>query len=423
MASTIGEGAYGEPTHIPIPNSQFSGSTSGIGGQSTETVSKYDSTYGFMRRYTPGSKMFTKLGRGLYNGPVGNWGHRTFQKINLVKQVGGVAGILSANPLARIKNTKFIALNYGRQHVDPQLPRGGSVPRVIDTTNVENPKAFYSDYNWGSGVQQRHEQPLYNPYHTIPPEGPRERTDPADEGVTENHGNLNAQTLEAYNERQQHQHFLNPMTGRAGTGFTTMGAYQDLLDMINNTEDGVEDLLNYLDNHLTTDTNDFTARRASNITHAFDVEAARRLFQRANVSASGGVGTEAVAEGAGGLGGIETTRDALGEESLEEYIARQKIVKALKGRGKQKAKDKGKPMDVDPKPENRRRRNSEGSGVPRNQRPAPALSNGLKAAPKVVVKKRYCFKITIEFLTNDKEYFRVDGHGLINKFPFSKNDL
>jgi hypothetical protein len=321
MASTIGEGAYGNPTHIPIPNSQFSGSTSGIGGQSTESVKKYDSTYGFMRRYTPGSKRFTKLGGYNYFGPTGNWGHRVLQKINLVKQVSGIAGYLSADPLARVKHTKFIAMNYGRQRVDPLLPRGGSVPRVIDTSNVEDPKSFYSDYNWGNAPQPFHVQPIHNPHHTIPPNDDQEGL-PTDPGPAKDDTLQSIeQRMKQHAQEQAHQRSLNPMAGGGGVGFsnTQSSSYSAHLDLLTGKTDGVEDLMASLNHHIPSGLNDFTTRRAAGITNIFAYPAVRMMAEGQVTQTTGNMDLEVgdVQSGKGGIGGIETGDSQLKSESKD----------------------------------------------------------------------------------------------------------
>lgn len=288
MTSSIGQGSYGLPTKIPIPDSQFQGSTSGIGGQSTETVSKYDSTFGFTFSYVPGSKrIHHKIGGYRYNGPTGNWGHRILRKVNLRKQVQGAAGILSANPMARIKNTKFISLNYGLQRVDPFLPRGGNVPRVVDTSNVEDPRSFYSDYNWGN-AQQQHEE-IAGGYATMPPN--KEPKLHSHVGDADDAANVPPQ--------QQPQHptdlppqAANPMSGRSG-----LGANFDHNDLIRRLEDFrrgsiVEELYNPAGNA------DLARRRGITLVDDDELRSA---------TARDGVSSSAIGSGLGLVGGIGTS--------------------------------------------------------------------------------------------------------------------
>lgn len=359
MASTIGQGAWGQPTRIPIPNTQFSGSTSGIGGQSTETVYKYDPTYTHAFRYMPGSKRFTKLGRGNYIGPTGNWGMRVLQKVNLRKQVSGSAGVLSADPKARLKPKKFIALNYGRQVVDPFLPRGGSIPRVVDTSNVEDPRSYYSDFNWGNGPQPHHDS-QGGTYYTIPPNG----TFPPDpyafkdkefdkelEYTTPPKPPNTPQEVSQAQSRQETFEQLNPMLGRnqLGLGGDMEEYIQDRLAGLEaqqnerqETEDDEEARLaadlgigepgsrrnsagERVDEFLLPipGDDDFARRRASNITQLYNQEVDGTyinnvVMDERSVTQSSGRGSGGNTEMAGGsgeLGGIATKPAKLKSEN------------------------------------------------------------------------------------------------------------
>ena len=300
MASSIGAAVYGKPTSVSIPKSLFSGSTSGIGGQSTETVKKYDPTFGFSFTYVPGSKMFTKIGGYNYNGPTGNWGQRTLTKVNLRKQVQGAAGYLSADPMARIKHTKFITMNYGLQVVDPFLPRGGSVPRVVDTSNTEDPRAFYSDYNWGNSPQY-HDKPGGD-YYTIPP-----NTGGAPDDYTEDLTSTFGQPVDDEWSRESFEH-MNPMSGRNGMGFDPVMAAMVAQKLENLTGAGAStDLLAQQSTQIIGNS-EFARRRAASLTQLFQNSTTLQdTFAQAGTQANnltGSVGT--IAGGSGKLGGMET---------------------------------------------------------------------------------------------------------------------
>ncbi len=323
MASSIGLAVHGAPTKIPIPNSQFNGSTSGIGGQSTENVQKYDATFGFTLKYVPGSKMFAKIGGYNYNGPTGNWGQRTLQKVNLRKQVSGAAGYLASNPLARIKHTKFITMNYGRQVVNPFLPRGGSVPRVIDTSNVEDPRSFYSDYNWGNRGQGKHDL-SGGDYYTIPKNGEEEdnrkkydleyksrNPDTEYPDVKAPHNSQYASGATTPYE-QRHWEYLNPMSGRASMGANydpLWGAVlQQKLSNLANRDENVEDPFHVLETHIP-GTQEFARRRAASLTHIYDNANVQQVLGLAGTQASNmnidDDEDDVVGRGKGGIGGVE----------------------------------------------------------------------------------------------------------------------
>lgn len=372
MASSIGQGVYGQPTAVPIPNSEFSGSTSGIGGQSTESVQKYDPTYGFSFLYVPGSKMFSKVGGYTYNGPTGNWGRRMLQKVNLRKQVSGAAGYLAADPLARTKHTKFITMNYGLQEVNPFLPRGGSVPRVIGVSDVEDPRAFYSDYNWGN-PQQRHETPA-GEYYTIPENDPETKDTPdparappgtprAPPGTPQDDPN----NPQIPREQRIFEH-LNPMAGRNGMGFDPVLAAA-VTQQLNNLTGGDDEWAG-LNNHIP-GADDYARRRAATITQTFNDPSTQILHENdgaQTTNLTGSVGTSnaaSVASGGGGLSGIESRAGGPGELRSET------TGEALPALASPPRKSRASPPPPVPPPRSRRRSRAStqsSSGRPRSQR-------------------------------------------------------
>lgn len=313
MTSSIGAGAFGEPTKIPTKTPFRIGSTSGIGGQSTENVKKYDAIYTHHLRYKPGSKRFWKLGHGNYYGPTGNWGHRVLTKVTPRRQVSGAAGILNTNPLARIKQTKFISMNYGIvAKVDPQLPRGGNIPRVVDTSNVEDPRAFYSDFNWGNDHQQRHDQSA-GPYYTVP-------ENPAAETI----------------DRPPPE--LNPMMGQNALGLGQVDREANTNNWVETQVDAetdaiIPDPMAALEQQFgQTGAADFSRRRAAGITHVYDdigtsnsKNAGTRILGKADglkaTQSSGRGGNTEVGEGQDKLNGIQAGEGPDTAQPMSEHLS------------------------------------------------------------------------------------------------------
>lgn len=142
MASSIGQTAYANPTQsqVEFPQKLMSGSTSGIGGQSTESHGRYAPGGHF--QYTPGSNRYNVPCKYNIIEAEGTWGSTVLSKYNPVKQIGGHAGYLNQKPISRLNKTDMVAMNIGRTAVEPFLPRGGNVMRVVGTDNSEEPIAF-----------------------------------------------------------------------------------------------------------------------------------------------------------------------------------------------------------------------------------------------------------------------------------------
>lgn len=141
MTSSIGQGAYaGEPINslniIEHPKAPLRGSTSGIGGQSSETCQRYPAEPTHIFKYYPGSNFSYGVSKKLYKTNIyqaaGTWGKSVLRKYNPVKQIGGSSGYLDQQPgiSKRSYNYKVMA-NIGRVVKNPRLPRGGSVPRIF----------------------------------------------------------------------------------------------------------------------------------------------------------------------------------------------------------------------------------------------------------------------------------------------------
>jgi hypothetical protein len=167
MASTIGQGAWGDPKNafMQFPRDPLSGSTSGIGGQSSESHGRYPAGPTHEFKYQPGSRRFWKLHRANHIGPKGTWGQAHYQKFNPVKQIGGSAGYLNQKPGIKRSSDFNVIVNVGRAASNPFIPRGGNVMRVVGTENQENPGSYtggYNDYFGGNtkpGVQNQAQIP------------------------------------------------------------------------------------------------------------------------------------------------------------------------------------------------------------------------------------------------------------------------
>jgi len=134
MTSTIGVGAQPvKPSFnfIEHPNQSLRGSTSGIGGQSTESHGRYDPEPTHNFKYMPGSHRFWKVYRARYMGPLGTWGQAHLRKYNPVKQIGGSSGYLSQYPSMKRSADFKVMANIGRMPKNPFIPRSGAVPRVV----------------------------------------------------------------------------------------------------------------------------------------------------------------------------------------------------------------------------------------------------------------------------------------------------
>jgi hypothetical protein len=134
---------------VPHPESYFRGSTSGMGGASSEVHERYDATPTHHFRMQPGSKMFTKHYKAREIGPEGTWGQAVYRKYNPVKQMGGAAGYLNQDPRSYIPSRDMPARSLGRVVNSQFLPRGGSVPRVVGSGGGDTDE-FYDD---GSGMR------------------------------------------------------------------------------------------------------------------------------------------------------------------------------------------------------------------------------------------------------------------------------
>lgn len=96
----------------------------------------------FRKQYCSGRKQYAhQLGSGQVYGPQGTWMRGQTVKYVPIKQISGSAGVM--NQLSSQNAYEFKAANLARLgYVDPQLPRGGSVIRVVGEERDEDQQAF-----------------------------------------------------------------------------------------------------------------------------------------------------------------------------------------------------------------------------------------------------------------------------------------
>jgi len=133
----------------------FEANAHGLGAGAQMEVSKYPGGSIQQEQYRSGAKQFRPVpGRGYVYGPSGNWGNRHYYKYTPIKQNGGASGILSQ--IAQPNAYKYKVANLGRLgRVDPQLPRGGSIMRIVGNAGdgSEDMRSFDSGYDWRNGGQ------------------------------------------------------------------------------------------------------------------------------------------------------------------------------------------------------------------------------------------------------------------------------
>lgn len=155
------QSAQPPPLHL-----MFDTTTSGIGDGANVQFKRYPGGTIQQFQYLSGRKQFKPVpGRGLLYGPHGNHGNRRYYKYTPISQNGGAAGQL--RQIQTPNAYQYKAANLGRiGYVDPQLPRGGSIMRVVGVVQEEGPiqttgpdaRTYDSNYNWREG-----ENPLMGP--------------------------------------------------------------------------------------------------------------------------------------------------------------------------------------------------------------------------------------------------------------------
>jgi hypothetical protein len=136
----------------------FDANAHGLGAGAQMEVSKYPGGSIQQESYRAGYRQFKPVpGRGFVYGPSGNWGNRHYYKYTPIKQNAGASGVLSQ--IAQPNAYKYKVANLGRLgRVDPQLPRGGSIMRVVGVAggaeDEGDQRAFDSNYDWRNGGAQ-----------------------------------------------------------------------------------------------------------------------------------------------------------------------------------------------------------------------------------------------------------------------------
>lgn len=132
----------------------FDASSHALGTGAPMSVSKYPGAQ--PEQYRSGYRQFkTVPGRGYVYGPSGNWGGKHYYKYTPIKQHSGASGVLSQ--IEQPNAYKYKVANLGRLgRIDPQLPRGGSIMRIVGTGGGDDEgdmRAFDSNYDWRNSGQ------------------------------------------------------------------------------------------------------------------------------------------------------------------------------------------------------------------------------------------------------------------------------
>lgn len=137
----------------PAYHYMFDANSNSLGGGAVMAVSKYPRKSS--EKYMSGFRQFKAApGRGfVHDNSRANWGSRHYYKFTPIKQSGGASGILQQ--IEQPNAYKYKVANMKRLGpIDPQLPRGGSIMRVVSTGGDDDvdPRTYDSNYNW-SGAQ------------------------------------------------------------------------------------------------------------------------------------------------------------------------------------------------------------------------------------------------------------------------------
>lgn len=130
---------------------KFFNTPSNVGGGLDTTFIKYDPSNVFINEYKAGLKQYKSAGGRLIVHKGGHtWGN-TGQTLTVLQPThSGEAGVLQqfetpSAYLFKAEQNKQIGA------VDPNLPRGGSMMRVVDTENTADPKSYNVNFPWASG--------------------------------------------------------------------------------------------------------------------------------------------------------------------------------------------------------------------------------------------------------------------------------
>ncbi len=134
----------------------FVGSISTIGTACTNSGSqRYDPTGLLTYAYRSGLKQYKQLpGRSMIFGAKGTWGKVFEEKRIILKQISGASGIVQQASTPNAYFEKVNKLNRLGQ-IDPNLPRGGSVPRIVggeQSGGEGDARAYDTNYPWRGGA-------------------------------------------------------------------------------------------------------------------------------------------------------------------------------------------------------------------------------------------------------------------------------
>lgn len=196
----------------------FDASSNALGAGGMMEVKKYPSAAA--EKYLSGFRQFKPVpGRALVYDARGNWGQKHYYKYTPIRQQDGASGVLQQ--IAQPNAYKYKVANLGRLgRVDPQLPRGGNIMRIVGVGGDDDMRAFDSNYDWRNSGQP----------------GPADMRPKTDVGRAD---------LPGINDGKQP--FPNPtQTGEIGaqTDATPMGEISAQTDM---TASDIEDMLSMID--------------------------------------------------------------------------------------------------------------------------------------------------------------------------------
>ena len=130
---------------------KFFNTPSNVGGGLDTTFIKYDPSNVFINEYKAGLKQYKSAGGRLIVHKGGHTWGSTGQTLTVLQPThGGEAGVLQqfetpSAYLFKAEQNKQIGV------VDPNLPRGGSMMRVVDTENTADPRSYNVNFPWTSG--------------------------------------------------------------------------------------------------------------------------------------------------------------------------------------------------------------------------------------------------------------------------------
>lgn len=139
-------------TAVPPPYHQmFDASASSVGMGMNMQASRYPGGVTQTTSYQAGFKQFRPVvGKTYTYGPRGNWGNRHYYKYTPIKQHSGASGVLNQIGAPNAYSYKVANTVARLGVIDPQLPRGGNIMRIVGVANEDtmDDRAFDSSYDW-----------------------------------------------------------------------------------------------------------------------------------------------------------------------------------------------------------------------------------------------------------------------------------